>query len=421
MMKKIFALVLAVVMVLAMGTTAFADTTVTDYAGTTQTTVSGNNIPLVKSIVFFNPDSTYAVREPNITYNYTIAPADVDDATRTVTDANSHSAVVKDGVSGGVSASASISFTDTTTVTASTSGVVKEESTNLTVTPSAFSAPGIYRYVITETTTKDNVEAVGIERDNDYVSTRYLDVYIRRNASDEMELYGAVIFRAESEETSITNTAPTTKTEGFDTTVTSGYESDVLVDKYYTYNLEVGKKVSGSLADKNHDFPFSVVLTGTLSNAVTVDVTNDGTYAGTLNATPSVSTTALTLTPKLSNGEKLTVKGLPAGTTAAVTETNDTFDTYTAAATVQTTAVNLDNDSTSKSIAKDATAALKTAANIQTKTAIDSIVFNNDLTEVSPTGVVLRIAPYAIMLAAGVTLFVVFAVKRRKNEEEAEA
>ena len=413
-MKKLVSLILAIMMIAAVGA-AFAATTTNDYSGVSQTTITGNSIPLVKSIVFFNPDNSYAVREPNITYSYTIAPADVTDATYTVND-GTNSAVVKDGVTGGVSATATITFADTTTVTASSSGVVKEESANLTVTPTAFTAPGIYRYIINETTTKADVEAYGIARDNDYVSSRYLDVYIRRNSTtDAMELYGAVIFRNTTQNVSITTASPTTKTEGFDTSVSSGYADDDYVDKYYTYNLEVGKTVSGSLADKNHDFPFSVTLTGTLTNAVTVDISNTG--SGTVAATGSVSTTALTLSPSLSHGDKLTVKGIPSSTTAAVTETNDTYDTYTATATVQSTAATLDNDTTTKSIARSTTAALKTAASISTSTANDSIIFNNDITEVSPTGYVSRFAPYALILIGGVALLVI-AMKKRKHTEE---
>ena len=84
---------------------------------------------------------------------------------------------------------------------------------------------------------------------------------------------------------------------------------------------------------------------------------------------------------------------------------------------LQTTTVTLDNNATTKSIAGNATAALKTAASISTTTAIDSIIFNNNITEVSPTGYVSRFAPYALILIGGVALLVI-AMKKRKHTEE---
>ena len=43
------------------------------------------------------------------------------------------------------------------------------------------------------------------------------------------------------------------------------------------------------------------------------------------------------------------------------------------------------------------------------------MTYENNLTEVSPTGVVLRFAPYLAMLAAG--LVIVLVARRKKNED----
>ena len=45
-----------------------------------------------------------------------------------------------------------------------------------------------------------------------------------------------------------------------------------------------------------------------------------------------------------------------------------------------------------------------------------TVTFTNTLLTISPTGVALRIAPYAIMLFVGIALFVI--TRRRENTEE---
>ena len=46
------------------------------------------------------------------------------------------------------------------------------------------------------------------------------------------------------------------------------------------------------------------------------------------------------------------------------------------------------------------------------------VTFGNNLTQISPTGVIIRVAPYLLILAAGIALLVIFAVRRRKHSEE---
>ena len=46
-----------------------------------------------------------------------------------------------------------------------------------------------------------------------------------------------------------------------------------------------------------------------------------------------------------------------------------------------------------------------------------TIAFTNNLEQISPTGVALRFAPYAIMLGAGVALFIILKVRKNKAAE----
>ena len=431
-MKKLTALLLALVMVLAMNASALAATG--DYKASegTKTTVSANNITLTKTIVYFNPDGT-SVREPSLTYQYSITPATVGSST-TVTDKDGHSATVKAGITtdGAISSMVSIAVTPGEAVTASATGTPKEYNTVISVNPTKFPSAGIYRYTITEDTTDADIEAAGVTRASSTNNEiRYLDVYIK-NEGTGLALMGAVIFKTNNSidgETTTTPAVTTDKTTGFDVKDSSDtdYKDDNTVDKYFTYNLKVSKTISGTLADKTHPFPFVIALTDAVAN-VTVDIalTNTSTHATyTGGNTAALSSGALNVSADLADGDYITISGLPTGTKVTVKETNNTSDTYTltgttvaGTSTVGTVITNINqtlvaNDNyTSGEVKVDGNG---TTSEQYKKTEIG---YTNTLAEVSQTGVVLRFAPYALMLGAGVALFIILKVRKNKAVEE---
>ena len=459
MIKKIGALMLALVMVLSLGSVAFAaDDTYTGSGNANATgVVGGTTIPLTKSIVFFNSNGSQ-IREPNISFTYTVTPVDAATANQgkplsgvTVTDdgrLNSNTPVtvtVNDGVAAAFTSSLTLDFSDKKTEGGSTvankqnaavNGTEIEKTGNLVVNPTVFPHAGIYRFVINEAATPSDVTSVGLDtRDVAYDSTRYLDVYIK-NGTSGLEMYGAVIFKSTAanavDPTNGDITTTTEKTTGFEphvdgTTVTE-YENDPTVDKYHTFDLEVNKTTTGSLADKSNDFPFEITLTGNKAADIVVDYSNgaatwaDGssltTGFATVPDTFVIDDNAKILTPKLSDGDSVTITGIPVGTKVQVKETNDTYDQYTPSITTQTGFTSLTLTETGALTAQTGTTQLSAATEITSKTAKSVIGLTNTLSEVSPTGVVLRIAPYLLMLGAGVTLFVILMVKRRKTSEE---
>ena len=185
-MKKIGALVLAVMMVLAMGSAALAaniDGTVNSDKGIDS---SDNTIYIAKQIVFVN-DETTTVREPNIVYTYTISS--VNPSSATITDKNGMTGTVKAGVMAAVtgtkdSTSSTVTFTDTATSSASANGTsTASKYAAFTFTPANFTTgtpavktPGIYRYKISESTDVTKA-SVGITEAATYSADRYLDVY----------------------------------------------------------------------------------------------------------------------------------------------------------------------------------------------------------------------------------------------------
>lgn len=237
---KIGALVLALVMVLAMSSTAFADNAEIldgdNMTGISDNPDSGNGgrasdafnavdpaLSLNKSIVFINDDPTN-VYEPNIVYTYTISNPTMTAGANTVTDEHSatpaHNAVVYNDytlanvVSGSATATTStVTFADGNAFVAATAeGTEVTKPFTFTFVPAQFPHAGIFRFLISESVATNARETAGIVSNGTYSATRYLDVYVRNNGSGSYEIYGYVLFEASDANTSITSS--TAKSNG---------------------------------------------------------------------------------------------------------------------------------------------------------------------------------------------------------------
>ncbi len=445
---RIGAIVLAIMMIAMVGL-AYAtgdDDTYTGSGSSNAITGTGNRIgettiPLTKSIVFFNKNGSN-VYEPNITFNYAVTPATVaaDGTTATVTDGSSPAVTrnVYPGPSGGVTGTSITFAPGSTTVATAAAGAEVEESGNLTFVPSAFTKPGIYRYVITESvagtgTDAQNLAAAGLTaRDAGYTTTRYLDVYVR-NATSGLEMYGAVIFVSTGSTAGTDSiTTSTEKTTGFQPGVSghTTYATDPNVDKYTTYDFTVKKIVSGSMADKNHDFPFYVTVSNTIDGAK-YTYTNDASTA----AAETISGTSITKgsndtssTLKLKHNEQITFVGVPSSQATnlaiVIKEFNDTYDQYTASTKAKKGMLSIantnDSDPATTTGVMTATSGSMITGSFDIVTNDDDaqiLTIDNNLTEISPTGYVSRFAPYALILVGGIVLLVI-AMKKRKHTEE---
>lgn len=453
MIKKIGAAILAA-MLLTMCMAAFATeaTTTLDENGEqgaftrADSPVSQDKVlVLEKELKVYNANET-KVHAPTITYNYAITPAVVAEGT-TVTDksdkhqpAGTVTAPVKSGI-GTLSATVSWSNEE---LDASSNGSPNMKYISINFGSVAFSGAGVYRYVITESLANDFTynntgvtETTATGNDN-AAHKRYIDVYVKPadtftggSAPADWDIYGFTCFYNNETITDANKKTTAVKTTGFVDGTTDGTTStEFLADQYYTYNLTISKTVSGdNYAKATHEFPFTVIFTNEeIEKDILLKTTETGTVDDFDHAKGAPTWSGIA---KLKDSGSIKYIGIPVGTDVEVYETNDMSGTtykVTTTRTNATTQTATDAMVVAGSTPTSAEPQEATKANDQsTKSVIDTtintkdandhaIAITNTLVTISPTGVVLRIAPYVMILAAGIFLLLIS--RRRKAAED---
>ncbi len=437
---KIGAIILAVVMLLALSVTAFAADDLTNGkfgsggAGATKSTTEAVNIQ--KALLPVNPENS-TINAPTITYTYAVSAGA---ASKDITDTDDVNAQTKAGeltglkvtgsadgtanspvtYSTGTSVSNTIGWTTASSLTANTASIQNLE---LDFSGVEFGAAGVYRYVITESAT---YTGTGVT-ETDGTHTRFLDVYVKDGTgtgAGAWDVYGYACCYANNDDidagTGASNNIDSiAKTNGF-VAGKNNSGADIAPDKYYTYNVTISKTLTGDAANNNHQFPFTVTFTNAGITA-NVDIIGDATgtataadvAAGGLNST-------VTVNPTIANGGTAVYTGIPVGTTVTVKEKNDVIGTtYTSAGAITTKETN-DTDAASTPITynqdSDTATIGSTSAN-NAATGNKTVAFTNTFELISPTGVVVRVAPYALLLGCGIALLMV--TRRRRAEDEA--
>ena len=436
-MRKLAAILLAVMMTVGLCATAWADgstteTTTTGNAitdkGTVEVTTNPHQVTFKNVLKAYNPDET-TIYAPAVTYSFTIQAADGTEhgigtiVTDNDTETPGTQAMVLSGAGGSItigtetinytvtnrpSITASLDYDMDDVLTAAAAGADNVQDVTVDFSNVQFSKPGIYRYLITRTVT-DNNEALNTidgtaatAGTTTYTSTRYLDVYVKEN-NGTRTIYGYVMHKVT---TNINKDTP--KSDSFD-------------DEYKTSNLIVTKTLVNDASMNSHKFPFNVQFDDTkeahikTSNSVTGY--SGGSTVGTLAAGVKKDN------PTIAHNGAVKYIGIPNGFTAEVYEENDvTGTTYKSNGNVVTSETG-DTDAADKSItwrtgstttatSDGETSTTTTAPAYRSNTAKTGAAtnqnkqadFTNTLEEISPTGVVLRVAPYVLMLAAGLML-----------------
>ena len=453
--KKIGALVLAVVMIAAMSVTAFADgeaaLTGGEVGGFTTPdtpTSQSKSIKIAKELTVYNVDET-TVNAPTMSYTYAITAGAADiNVTDATTDHANNTAVTLKTKAGVTPASVTLTGTSantiawapTETVTASTDGAANLKYLTINFSNVVFGAAGVYRYVLTETPATYAAAGVTETTNTTNAHVRYIDVYVRPvttgftdgSLAADWDIYGYVCM-LESEAITPdgdTTTTGAVKTNGFVAGTNDG--TAYLADSYYTYNVTVSKTVTNdAYAKATHSFPFTVLFTNaTITQPVDIRSSTTGTTGGftdPASAALSAGTTNGIVTIKDSSSVKYI--GIPNGTQVEVYETNDvTGVTYQVTTTTDGATPTVDKAVISGTAPSSAVTQTTKADYESTKTTITpaanadddvahTIAVDNNLQVISPTGVAFRVAPYVLMLATGMFLLLV-SRHRRKDEEE---
>lgn len=285
---------------------------------------------------------------------------------------------------------------DTTTTTQNKKYATKEVTVDFSGI--SFTAPGIYRYIITETaSTASYIQ-------NDTATDRTLDVYVqyKNNGSEDEPNYSDT-------ELVVSNYV---LHEGLEDPAAQGEEkSDGFTNTYTTYDLTLTKSVTGNQGDRDKYFAFTVEITGAVEGTVyTVDLsraeekpTVDGvqqTNSNSLTATDG----SVTGTYYLKSGQSIKIQGLTEDTEYTISETSYSADGYT-------TIYKIDNGT-------EVTSNATPSENNAMGTAHHTVTFTNSKSGSVPTGILLETAPYLILGAVVVAgLVVLFATRRRRTRE----
>lgn len=407
-MKKILALVLSLVMIFSLATVTFAHEEVDpdDQSKwtTTGTETAGFTLQKLYTIVGEKSSTGAAVTEntiyPNEILNFTVSPA------TTNPDYNAQNiSAMKNLTVGSVS-----SYTwDATT---------KAMKGTMTVTLPKYTQVGIYNYTITENIPVD-MPAAGTPTNSEKAQGAF---YNTNNAAIHIQVLVEYDFTNKCLKPTITLTNavsnPGNSADRDHANVGSQekplWKLDTVENQYKLGELDVTKKVSGNLSDKNVQFQMAVKFTSAnpVKSEITIYDTNNPTESGSTTVSDSkiaisgwtwdTATKKYTATATIyvKDGETVKFLNVPAGVQYEVTEDakhglgQDGFDPNSAKDTDYTITYG-ETRQGSDGIVNGKTGTI-------TADTVSKTVVNNKKETNVDTGVVLDSAPYILMLVAAV-------------------
>ena len=309
------------------------------------------------------------VATPSVIFTFTMAGVDVEE---TITDKAGNSTVTEDAT--GMTAAGSVTFGNADDVVGQPvdDQVVVSDTVSIDISALKFTKPGVYKFALTEASNDPTNTAytMGISEANPY----YVYLFVENTDSGTM-ITGAELAKGSRD----------TKVD----TITNYYMVDP-EEGVIPNSVTINKTVTGAMGDKSADFNFTVTITavGNRTFSASKGVSDIDVEEGEVDNTYVVTTT-------LKDSESVTINGLLEGDSYVVKETEADKNGYT---TTVDGAANAD----SQPVVFDDEAA-------------DTVSYTNHRDAVSPTGLVMDIAPYALLVVVAAAGCFVFLRKRRED------
>ena len=244
-----------------------------------------------------------------------------------------------------------------------------------------FPHAGIYRYEITAIDPSD--ADITMDEDN----TRTLDVYVTNKTGGGLEISYVVLMK---------DAVNLLQTGAYAGTVA---KSEGFTNSYTTYDLTLDKVVVGTMGDKTKEFNFTINFTGgTQGETMTY-----GEQTITFGENGTASVTGIKLADSTAVA---TITGIPSGVSYTVVENIARNEGYTATATVQK------GTGTATPATVTVADTTQTVAQQTMGKNDNAVVVTNTKNAVNPTGIILNVAPYALMVVIALAGVVVFLRKR---------
>ena len=314
-----------------------------------------------------------------------------------------------------------------------------------------FTKAGVYRFVITESlpegANKDDVEDTGGKGENGagqqdvpYQRERFLDVYVRSKdtaGAITYEIYGYVMHSGDTDKdnNATGNKWALHKNSGFDggKQKGNGKLTPQGYTKYTPRKVKIKKKISG-LVPTDTLFPFTIqLLHGGATTAANdnkdmeIKVKYPGFTPTAPNAYQIMSVDDFNAAVRnLKHDDEVEIIGLPKSTTVKVQEQNKNFvgavkSDLTGYKSIDLIDANKDTSITvgTKVLKPDATSTDPDSFSAEVTrqlTANDlGLLYHNHVDEITPTGVVLTVVPYAMMIFVSISMAFMFLTKRKEE------
>ena len=433
-MKKILKTLLSTAVITALASSAVMAGPIDPDTGMAP---AGDSVTIPKSVAIYNDGHTKSYL-PALDYEFTISAKNVVAGQDKVTDANGNSADVLAGdMTAVVDDTVAVQFAKQEVTDGNANDKLDEVvdgSMTFEFDASAFTAPGIYRYVITDTTDIADLYALGITRVGDYDTTRDLDVYVVID-NGTPTIAGYVLTNTETG----TVDPATEKDAGWTWTKTTpipfpGEEGGpggaaaqgeaVLnsMDYYQTFNATVRKIVDGDMVtDPTNEFPFSIALTE--GQGASANIPSE-VYVGK-NQVGTTADASGAFTADLANDDVYYIYGINPFGIITATETNNTTQSCivnsTDTAQVDTLLAGNNATLTFGDNAVSDYATVNSATDISTIEQVgtyNALEVTNTFDSPDPTGMILTVAPFIAVAVIVAALFVVAMIKKNKKVTE---